>query len=150
MGPEALAVMSFAGTAVSALGAITGATAAKAGGEYNAMVAENAAIATRQAAQYEEDRHRERVRSILSSQRAALGASGGGLEGSALEILGQTAADAELDALAIRYSGTVEAARETSRAAASRLEGRAARSAGYLRAGGSLLTGGSKLAAALG
>ncbi len=112
--------------------------------KYNAKVAENDAIAARQASDYEESRFREQTRRLISSQRAAAGASGASLEGSPLLVMLDTIEEAELDALAIRHSGTVEAARGESRAALERLKGRQARQSAWIGAGAALLQGGAK------
>lgn len=104
--------------------------AAAAMGEYNATVA-------RQEARYAEATSRDRARRILGAGRAAVGASGVQLEGSPLDVLAQSAAEAEMDALAIRRSGQAQAA-------AYRYQGRQAQLAGYFGAAGTaLLTGAS-------
>ena len=113
--------------------------------KYNAAVQEVEAINAENAAAYEEKLHRQRGERLLSAQKAAMGASGLGLEGSNLLLLGESAAELEKDALAIRYSGTVEAARARSQAAADRIAGSAAKTAGVFGAGKSILTGASKI-----
>lgn len=117
---------------------------AKKQADYNASVAEADAAAAKQKAEYDEKMHRERVRRLLSSQRAAYGKSGVDLAGSPLLMLQDTAKEGELDALAIRYGGDVEASRNRSEANLLRMQGRAARTSGYLQAGGTLLSGGAK------
>lgn len=85
------------------------------------------------------------MRKLISSQRAATGASGVALEGSPLLVIAETSEDAKLDALAIRYSGTEAAVMASARAAADRLSARAARTAGFLGAGTSLLLTGGRV-----
>jgi hypothetical protein len=84
------------------------------------------------------------VRKLLSSQKAAYGKSGVDLAGSPLLALQETVEQGELDALAIRYGGDVDASRNRSAAEISRMEGKAARTSGYLQAGSTLLSGGVK------
>jgi len=137
--------MMVAGAVMSATQMMAGGAQASATAKYNAGVQEIEAINAKNAADYEEKLHRQRGESLLSAQRAAIGASGVGLEGSALLSLEESAMELEKDALAIRYSGTVAAARARSQAAADRVAGRAAKTAGMWGAGKSLLTGASKI-----
>lgn len=136
---------SIAGTAVSVMSAMNQGAAMQKQAEYNAQVAERQALAARQAASLEEERHRDKTRKLLSSQRAAIAASGLDLEGSPLAVMEETAAEAELDALLIRHSGNMSELQAKSQAAADRLAGRTARIQGYYGAGASLLNGVSAL-----
>lgn len=138
------AIAIAAGTAISAYGSYASGRAQKKQAEANAQIAEADAKAAEQKAKYDEDLHRQRVRKILSSQRAAIGSSGVSVEGSPLLALEETAREGELDALAIRYGGDVSASRSRSEAALSRQEGRSAQRAGYIQAGSTLLTGGAR------
>lgn len=133
------------GTLVGAGSAIAQGQQQAAWADYNAAVARNEQIATRQAARFEEARLREKERRVLSSQEAAFGAAGVTGEGTPLLLRTQTAEDVELDALAIRYSGSVAAARAGADAAVSRLRGRSRRAGGFVRAGSTLLTGASRV-----
>lgn len=121
--------------------------------EFNAQVAENDAIAARQSAEFEESRQRRRDKRILASQKAAFGAAGVTAEGSPLTVIQDSAEEGEIDALAIRYSGSIQEARAKSAAAAERASARATRvqakntrSGGLAKAGTSLLTGVSGVA----
>ena len=109
---------------------------------YNSEVSRNDAIATENAAAVEERQHRKRVDRLLSTQRARAGAAGiDPLEGTPLLLMGETVEEGEIDALAIRYSGSVEAARHRSQAAADELQAKSFRAGGFYGAGTSLLTG---------
>lgn len=134
-------IASIAGTAVSAVGAIAQGQQAADAAEFNAAVAQNEAIQARQEAAFQESQHRKRARSLLASQRAAVGASGTSFTGSPLSIMADSAAEAEIDAMMIRRSGTIAAANARARAAAERMDARAQRTAGLFNAGSSLLTG---------
>jgi len=56
-------------------------------------------------------------------------------------VMEDTAAQGELDALAIRYGGDVNAARNRSAANLSRMQGSTAMTASYFQAGSTLLSG---------
>lgn len=129
--------------ATSAIGAVDAGVTARRTAEFNARVAEEDARATRAAAAFEEERNRENVRRLISAQRAAIGASGTLPEGDPILVVADTAADAELDALAIRFSGSVQEARARSQAALARAEGRARQTASFFDAGSAILTGAS-------
>jgi hypothetical protein len=118
------------GTAVGALGAIQGGKAEQSAADFNAASA-------RQEAQARENAQRTAAQRQLGSIRAGVSKSGARMEGTPLAVLSESAANAEIDALNTRYSGQREGALYDSRA-------RNARTAGYLRAGTSLLTGASR------
>lgn len=145
-GVEVMAAAAVASAVVGTYSAIQQGNAAADAAEYNAKVAENAGIAARQQADYEEKQARQKRDRLLSAQRVATAASGLDLEGSPLALMEDTAVEAELDALNIRRAGSVDEARARSQAAADRMEGRARQQAGYLNAGASLLNGVSKVA----
>lgn len=109
--------------------------------EYSAKVGEQAAETARMKAAYDEELHRERVRKTLSTMRALYGKSGVDITGSPLLELSESAGQGELDALAIRYGGDVEAARQRSSATLTRMQGKAAQTASYFQAGSTLLSG---------
>ena len=122
---------------------------------YNARIAsQNAELAMEQMGiaktqkEIMEARHRRGTEKILSAQRAGWAKAGVEMAGTPLIVEAETITEADLDALAIRYAGTVEQGQIMAQVAAQRQEaalqkmaGRAARTAGYLGAGTSLLTG---------
>jgi len=144
--PTVLLYMALASTAVAAGSAVYQGQQANKTAKYNAQVSEQNAIAAQQKAAYDEKLHRERVRKLLSSQKAAYGKSGVDMAGSPLLVLQETVEQGELDALAIRYGGSIEASRNRSAATLARMEGRAARTSSYAQAGSTLLSGGSQAA----
>lgn len=110
---------------------------------YAGKVAESQAEAAENKAKYEENIHRERVRKLLSTQRALLGGSNIDMSvGTPLLVAEDTVGQGELDALAIRYGGDVEAARARSEGRLAKMQGKAAATASYMKAGSSLLSGG--------
>ncbi len=131
---------------VSASGAIQEGEAAQEAAEYNAEVMRQSAQASREKAEYDETIHRDKVRRLLSSQRASYGAAGVDMAGSPLLVLEDTAAQGELDAKAIRYGGEVEARQKLSQAEIYEQQGKNARREGYAKAGSSLLSGGASVA----
>ena len=117
----ALLITSIASTAIgtvtAAAGAARQASAQRQQAEYQAQVAENNAITARRLAddslrrgQIEEQRSRQQTRQLQSRQTAALAASGVDVaSGSALDIISDTAAVGEIDALTIRDNASREA-----------------------------------------
>lgn len=119
--------LAAAGAVTSAVGAIQSGNAQQKMGEYNAA----AALAT---AQSQEQLQRRQSQRILSQGRANAAANGLEMDGSPLEVMAQSAADAEMDALSIRYGGVV-------RAEQSRIQGNLAQKSGYMSAATNLLMG---------
>jgi hypothetical protein len=123
-------VASAVGTGLAVVGAIQGGKAEGAAADFNAQSAA-------QEAQARENAQRAQAQRQLGMIRANVSKAGATMEGTPLMVLSESAANAEIDALNTRYSGQREAALYESR-------GRNARTAGYLRAGTSLLTGASR------
>jgi hypothetical protein len=145
----------FITMAVSALSAVGSAQSAQQQADIAALsdkrdaeIAEaNAEITLAQAGAREEQLRREQ-RQKLGASRAAIAQSGTGLLGSNADIYSAQARDAEMDALNLRYSGNLEATsllnqKNTSlfNSAANTASGKAARNAGYVRAGATILSG---------
>lgn len=155
-GLEGLAAAASAVSGViGALGAIQSANAQAAAAEYNAKISErNSAIVDqnrKQAVETSEiaasDKRRENRR-VLASMRAAYGTSGLELAGSPLDVLEDTAVEQELDTQRIRYEGRLRAREGAIQmlglredATLSRMEGKAAKTAGYIGAAGQLVGG---------
>lgn len=137
-------ILTVASTALQALGAISQGAAAKSAASYNAQLAEREAATARDTAAYEEQKSRDQARKVLGAQRSAFSKAGVTLEGTPLEVLAETAAEAEADALMIRRAGSIAEARSLAEAAQQRMAGRAAMTKGIMSAGGRLLGGGAK------
>ncbi|MCK5608533.1 hypothetical protein KAR91_42015 [Candidatus Pacearchaeota archaeon] len=133
-----------AGAGVGALSSIQQGKQANAIAQYNAAVGEQEAIASEEKAAFDEAIHRDRTKKAISTIRARMGRSGVTSPAQAQAIEASIEAG-ELDALAIRHSGAIEAARARSGAKLERMRGRAAKRAGKIGAVTSLLSGGSKL-----
>lgn len=147
--------LSIAGTAVSAIGAIGSAKAQSAAASYNAQIADrdvvvadqNRKLAIEQARIDAEDKRRDNRR-VLSSMRAAYGASGLELAGSPLDVLEDTAIEQELDAQRVEFEGRARGREGALQmlglqesATLSRMEAKSAKSAGYMGAIGAGLSG---------
>lgn len=141
-----LSTLGALGGAVGAAGALASGQQTKAASEYNSKVAAAEAEATRLATIDAEDEQRRKASALLSSQKAAFAAAGVDLDGSPLEIMSQTAAMAERDAIRIRNSGSMQELQARSQGAIDSLTGRTAVGSSYWKAGSSLLTGVSSLA----
>lgn len=120
----AVPIMAIVGTAISAYGAYQQAQAQKEQSEYNAAIAENNAIIERDAAKrnmqlaedaiergrVEEYRTRLRTEQAAAQQKSALAASGVVLNtGTPLDLLSDTYALGEMDALTVRNNYAREA-----------------------------------------
>lgn len=141
----ALPYFQAAGALFSAFGALQQGAQQSAALRYNAAVAENDALAVRQSAEFEARNTRRRAQAMMAQNRAASGASGVTMEGSPLLAMSESNYEAELDALAIEYSGSIAEARAKSQAAVDRMQSAQASRAGYFGAGSALLTGASKI-----
>lgn len=132
----------IAGSVMSAVGSLQQGQAAKSASNYNAQIAtQNAAIARQSAA----DKARQADRDTylrLGSIRAAQGAAGGeGGEGSVLDILGDVAAQSELERQHVIYQGELRARGFSNDASLETFSGEAKQTGSYWKAGSELLSG---------
>ena len=103
-------VLSAAGAAYSVDAGNKAAQAQEEQSKENAKAATTSAKNTTLAAQVEEDRRRQQTRAMLASQRTTFAANGVDMStGTPLEILGDTAAIGEQDALTIRANAARQA-----------------------------------------
>lgn len=131
-----------AASAMSAVASIKQGQAAKAAAQYNAQVGEQNATAAEQQAQSQAFLHSRRASMENGGLLANYGASGvvSG-EGSPLEVLAQSAANAEWDRQTIVYNGRVRANSLRNQAGLDTAQGETAEQNGYMSAAGSLLQG---------
>jgi len=130
------------GTVVAAGGAIYSANAQQNESRYNRQVAERNATIVQQQAAVSEAAARRDARRAIGKAEAGYGASGVvGSEGSPLEVLQDSATEAELDALTIRYNGELGAMGYRDDATMARMRGSNAQTEGYFRAGSAILSG---------
>jgi len=147
----AIPFIMIAGAAMSAIGAIQQGQAAKQAAEYNSTIAtQNAQIARRNAADKAMQADRETYLR-LGSVRANQGASGGNSgEGSVLDVLGDVAAQSELEKQQIIYQGEMQARGFSNDATLDTFSGDTQQKTSYFKAGGELLSGASKAYSASG
>jgi len=156
-----MAFVAILGTIMSAVSAISQgqqaadqAESAKNAEEYNAAVNRNKATNTRAVYAQKEDAQRRQARLIMGDQRAAGGQSGLGSGGSIADMENQSAVNAELDSLNIRYQGSLESQGLLAQADMNDYQGSVygqkadnAITSSYLAAGSSILSGIGKYAA---
>ncbi|MBU4233891.1 MAG: hypothetical protein L6277_10465 [Desulfobacterales bacterium] len=163
------AVAAVAGTAMSVISSIKQGQAQKAAADAqaqgyaaqseasrrNADTARQNAEYIKQAGALEEQKQREKGRRLLGTQKALYGKAGVTNEGTPLEVMAETAGDLERDALTTRWNYMIQSQRALSEAGeydfmagrdltmsdTSRMMGGYASTAGYMKAGTSLLTG---------
>lgn len=156
---DLMTVLTIGSTLMGAAGQIQQGQAANAAAQYNAQVAEmNATLSDRRAKDaiergaQEEQRKRHEVAKIKGQQIAGMAANGVDLTfGSPLDTIVDTAILGELDALTIRqntyreeYDHRVDGMNQRAGATLQRAQGKAAQTAGYLGAAGTVLTGAGK------
>lgn len=139
-----MAAAGAAGAGISFLGAMYQGQQAQQQANFNAAVAEKNARLSKQKAAVDEQRSRVASKKQLGSIRAGYAASGVNLEGTALDVLSESAATAELDALTIRYGGEMESQAFSEQAVQDRRAGEAAKTGSYMSGAGSLLMGGAQ------
>lgn len=128
-----------AGNTVKAVGAHYEGKAGRAAAEFNARVNDRNARATAANTKEQVERERRMSRRRLGAMRAAVGASGINLDGSALEAIADNAGEMELDVLTIQHEGKLKELGYQSDAEADRMRGRYLNKAGMLNAASALL-----------
>lgn len=128
-----------AAAAVSAVGAISQAAAASNAADFNATIAQQNADIARQQGAADQERQKRLAIKALGDITAGYGASGVSMEGSPLDVLAESARQAELDYQTIGYNAELKAMGYTNTATLEQYKGQAAETAGYLQAGSSLL-----------
>lgn len=128
-------------SAIAATGAISQGQAEDDAAKFNAALLEQNSTAELQQTGQREEAQRRQARQVLGAQRAALAESGGGMGGSAADVMQQSSANAELDALMMRYEGDLRARGMRTEAVMERYAGKQAKIASYYKAGGSVLSG---------
>lgn len=150
------AVAAVASSAIAGYGQYQAGQAAKQAGDYNAAIARNnQIIAERQAedaikrGDIAADEQRRKTARLVGTQRAAFGSSGLAIDSAtSLDILGDTAAFGELDALTIKsnaareaYGYQVQGMNYAAEEAMSRVRGKNAAAAGIINASSTLIGG---------
>lgn len=134
----------LASGAASALGSVVAGEAANQASQYNAQVAEQNAERVRTEAAAKAERSVRQSRQVLGTQRAAVAQSGFGFTGSMSDLITTSETNADLDALTIAYEGEAAARGYQNQAQLDRMQGKNAKTAGYIGAATSLLSTGVK------
>jgi hypothetical protein len=120
------------GTAMSVGGQLAAGNAAKATADFNAQK-------TIEEANIQESQQRQQDLRTLSRAKAVVGSSGVEMSGSPLDVLAESARQAEMNALIIRRGGVLDAQSQE-------IAGKNAQTASRIGAAGTLLTGGYSIA----
>lgn len=124
---------------IQAGGSIIAGNAAYAAGRYNKRTADQNAQVIETDAAAEGEAARAEARQIMGEAVAAQGAGGFQIgTGSALEALRESAINAELDVRTLRRKGKTAADAQRASGSLALMEGRAARTAGYISAAASV------------
>lgn len=135
-------VLMVAGAAISAMGAIAQADAAKKSASYNAQMRTNEAKSALDQATQDANQSRIRSQHAMGSISAGYGAAGVATdEGSPLDVLAMSASNAKYDEQTIKYRANVRATGYYNEATLSRYGAKVAEGQGYMNAASSLLTG---------
>lgn len=137
----AAAALAGAGALSTMAGAQQQGAAGQAAAQYNYQTNQyNAQIAIQQAKD-EEAKLRVSARKTIGAARANYGASGVQMEGSPLDVLEESAANAEMDALSVRHRGELKAWSYKANAGLNLLEGESAKAASQIGVTSALLGG---------
>lgn len=138
---EAIPVMMLAGTAISAVGAVSQANAQSAAAGYNAQLNQRNAVIAKQQTDAEVAQITRQSELAQGRMLAGFGASGLTTDGSALDALADSAAQAQLDIETVKYRGNLKAMGYHDNARLDEMAGDTAEKQGVLRAASEVLTG---------
>lgn len=134
-------ITSVVGTGVAVYSNIQAGKAARAIGDANAALDQQQAQVDIDQSQTQAQAIRDRNKRTASTQRATFLKSGITLEGTAQDVMYDSALQGELEALDTEYQGKVASQFSTKRSYISKYEGRSRQTAAYGAAAGSLLSG---------
>lgn len=137
----AIPILMIAGGAMAAMGAMQQANAQAEASQYNAALSERNAIVTRGQTDADVAAFRQQTTLREGSLIAAYGAAGVTDEGSPLDVLGMSAANAKRDELMLQYKGDLASLGYRETATLNRMQGKQAIEGGNYQAASSLLTG---------
>lgn len=128
---------------IGAMGYLSQGNAQREASRYNANVMAAQAKASSAEGYQTEAQQRQASREFLGKQSAAVGASGAGYGGSNALVMDQSAVNAELDALNIRYRSDLRGKGLLAQSVNEKRAGNSAADNSYLMAGAQLLRGNS-------
>lgn len=129
---------------VQSVGALSQGSATQRSANYNSRISAYNANVTEQQGQVAEMQQRQETARKIGLLHANFGASGLSSDGSATDILQESAFNAEMDAQNIRYNYSTKAQGYRMQGNLQTMEGKNARTASYLTAASTLLTGAGK------
>lgn len=138
---DPITIMMVAGTTMQFLGSQKQGQAAKAAGEANYQYLKQSAEVTRKLGVEDERRFRVEAKKFIGKQHASIGASGIQTDGSALEVLRESAATSELDALTVKFQSDYKAWQLEREGAIAKMQGEAQANASGMAGLGGLLSG---------
>ncbi|TPJ76887.1 hypothetical protein FJ422_29710 [Mesorhizobium sp. B2-6-3] len=139
------ALLSFAGTAISTVGAVASGAQQQQMANMQAKAYEQQARADAQASAFEASQEKHKQQLLQAQARAAVGASGVAVAGSPSEVLAANARQNQLDLKAIQYGSTLRQNNLNTQASISRFSGKQAMGASLINAGSTLVSGISNL-----
>lgn len=141
-----LEILGALGAAVSAVGSIAGGNAANKQAKQQSRILEQQAMEEKAAAYREAQRKRKEASVLESRQVAAAAVSGGGVnDPGVLDIIGDTAAEGEVQAQELKYAGDVRANDLSNQAASVRYTGKQEKTAGLIKGVSTIATTGASL-----
>lgn len=147
----AMAALAAAGTVVTILGQQKATEAQEGAAKFNAAVASNNALSSRQAAAAEAERIRQRNRRLAGAQRANYAKAGIDISfGTPQDVILDSAVQGEMDAMTTIYQGQTTANNQNARAVLFKMEGEAARASLPWAIAGTALQGAATIASAYG
>lgn len=141
-----LAALGFAAGVVGAYGSLEKGKADKAAAKYNAAVARQNATLARQQAERDAQQVRVQGQKFLGDIQTSYAASGVTMEGSAYDVMAESAANIKMDEMNVKYQGELQANQLNAQARMDEWAGRVAQRGSYISAAGSLLGGASDYA----
>lgn len=131
-------------TLIQTAGALTSSGAAAKASNYNRRIEMYNSTVALQEGQIAETQLRQSAQRNMGQMRANIGASGLSTSGSAMDLIQESAYNAEMDALNVRYSAKAKATGHAMEANLASSKAKSARAGGYLTASGILLAGAGK------
>lgn len=144
---QAIPILMLAGTAISAIGQISQGNSANKIAQANAQLALQEGESRREAHKYEGLKLSREKNAMISEQKALYGASGVDISsGTPLDVMAKTAVEYERDIGMTGLAGDKAMLRAQNEAEIYKYQGKQAKTAGWLGAGSTLLSGFGKAA----
>ncbi|WP_287223085.1 hypothetical protein [Mesorhizobium sp.] len=138
---DPITILSVAGTALSAGGALMQGQQQQQMANMQAKAYEQQAQADQQASAFEQAQERKKQDLLQAQARAQVGASGVAVTGSPTEVMAANAAQNQLDLKAIQYGSQLRQNSLNTQADISRFSGKQAKTASTFEAGGNIFGG---------